>query len=552
MSGTPRGVDGRSPTLSHHKRKRHLRQPPKFNGGTNNLIERGHVAGYTGIEEYTEPRITTMPLRRQLLLFVLFVAVAAAMRFYRLGEWSFGFDEFFTTIETKVLMGERPIPPEHLQGGALKEADSPLLRLPRMIPVSYFIHWLDYRLFGEDEFGSRVLMAAIGSLSVGVIFVLALPILGQAGSLGLALLVLLWPEHVLQSQENRFYSQSFFFISVVLLLGGHVVVRRSTIAALWLGPTAFLMVLCHVLGGVAWGALLGGVVLDVTFRRFIAQEKEKIPWKLLAILGGWTVLLVLHVFFYVAPLAKGWNDDVTWGCTPLYACLAFGKAIGLPLFLLCGFGLAVGLADFRRHGGGYWACCAVVCGLAVILLPLRIVYNPWYTILFSLPFLAVAALFLERVYRFFADSGIPYGRGIGVFWLLACPLVQTQSLLSYYADGGRPDLRTAFHYVRDHWQEGDRLTGFWMGAAEWYIPEQKPRIPLRPFDTATRLQQILDDKVGGDGRLWIVVQSERGGLDRELCRWLSRNALFEIRFMKKRFDHIENNVEVFLYMPSGR
>ena len=109
-----------------------------------------------------------MSLQRQLLIFLLLVAAAGVMRFYRLGEWTFGFDEFFTPIETKAFMGDAPIPEKFLKGE--KEEDSPLLRLPKMLPVSYFIHWVDYRLFGEDEFGSRVLMAAIGSLGVGVVF----------------------------------------------------------------------------------------------------------------------------------------------------------------------------------------------------------------------------------------------------------------------------------------------------------------------------------------------------------------------------------------------
>jgi hypothetical protein len=488
------------------------------------------------------------------LIFLILVLSAGTLRFYRLDTWSFGFDELFTTLETKILFGETPVPDEYLHGGTVKPEETQYYRLPRLLCASYGVHRLDYLLFGEDEFGSRVLMAVLGSLSVGVIFLLAQPLIGNTSALILALLIMLLPEHIQNSQCNRFYIQSFFLISAVLLLGNYVTVNRSCVAAFWLGPLAVLMVLSNSFGGIIWAGLLGGFAADLLCSKNFGKAVNKsngtnssghlLP--VILLLTVWSVLLLGIFVFHIVPLAASWNGSSAWGYTPFHAVMAFVNIFGwtLALFSLLGIGLI--LVNLRIAGNAYWLTLVLVSGISVLLLPLKIIYNPLYGFVFTFPFLVTASLFIHEVYRLIRESAIPFRLLIAGSWVLFAVLLNFPPLLSYYQDGNRPDNRSAFQYVAEHWEDGDRLTGFLMGAAQYYISDKTPRIPLSPENTAEKLQKILDQETGGNGRLWIVLTSSRGGLDRNLRRWLSRHALFETQFTKKRFDYIENNIEVFL------
>lgn len=478
------------------------------------------------------------------VLFVLLVAIGTGMRFYKLGEWSFGYDERFTILEAHILMGDRDLPEQLLQNGKLKPEYTQYERLPRLVFASHLVHWLDYKLFGEGEFGSRCLMAVFGSFSIGVIFLLARPQWGTAGALILALLVLVWPDHVFQSQYNRFYIQPFFFLSILFLLGGRVAQDRSVSAAIWLGPTSILLVLSNAFGGVLWGILLGGLLVDLIFSRKTEPAKS-VLWPALWI-TCWSILLLALAFWHILPLAADWNQSAQWGYTPIHAVMAFVNSVSWPMFLLGMLGSLFLLVNIREPGFGYWAFSAAASVLCIALLPLKVVYNPFYGFLFAFPLFVTAAVLVERIYHYLAESEFPFARVVGVAWIGFTMLMSLPSLASYYKDGNRPDVRSAYRYIEQRWQPGDRMTGFSIGAADWYIPECQPKIPLGTFGTAEKLQRIIDEQQGGDGRLWIVITSFRGGPEQELLRWLGRYAVFEAKFGKKRYDYSENNVDVYL------
>ena len=116
------------------------------------------------------------------------------------------------------------------------------------------------------------------------------------------------------------------------------------------------------------------------------------------------------------------------------------------------------------------------------------------------------------------------------------------SLASHYVDGSRPDMRTAARYVEKNWQPGDRVAGFSMGLFGHYVPHCDPRIPL-PADA----RETLESLAAGKGRLWIVLQSARGGLSEDLRRWLGTRCSHELTVQRKRFDFPEYTVDVFLH-----
>lgn len=486
--------------------------------------------------------------------FLILIILAALLRFYHLGTWSFGFDELFTTLEAKILFGETPISNELLPNNVILE-ETQYYRLSRLLCVSHAVHRLDYLLFGENEWGARVLPAIIGSLNVGIIFLLAQPLFGNKTAFILALLVLLLPEHIQNSQLNRFYIQSFFFVSVVLLLGNHVAVNHSRTAAFWLGPAAILMVLSNSFGGIIWAGLLAGLFANFLFAKNSCNNNDnnsrcKNSFRniksIVFLLIVWSVLLFGIFIFHIVPLSVSWNDSSSWGYTPLHSAMAFVNSFGWTSMLFSFLGIWLLVVRFRTAANLYWLTLIFVSIISVLLLPLKIIYNPFYSFIFTFPFIVTTAIFLREIHQLVRESAMPYRSIVAEIWIFVAILVNVPVLLSYYQDGNRPDLRAAYQYVAEHWENGDQLTGFLMGAAEHYIPDKVPRIPLSPNNTAEKLQTILDQKLDDNHRLWIVLTSSRGGLDQNLRRWLSRHALFEIQFCKRRFDYSENSAEVFL------
>ena len=162
--------------------------------------------------------------------------IAGGLRFFRLGDYPFAGDELSTIAETQSLLEKHDGP-----------LTSQLDRLPHLIPLAYLTHALGYRLFGRDEFGSRVLMAILGTGGVVIVFLGLVPVFERWTATTTALLITVWPEHLLQSQENRFYITSWFFATLCMLLGAQAIQRRSAVWMLWACLAATAAVLTHTI-----------------------------------------------------------------------------------------------------------------------------------------------------------------------------------------------------------------------------------------------------------------------------------------------------------------
>lgn len=479
-------------------------------------------------------------------LFLLLVALAAALRFYKLGHWSFGFDEPYTIMETRLFWDNEPVP-EFMYSGDRFDADaSQFYRLPKLLVAGYFVHWIDLRLFGDDEFGSRFLMAVMGSLCVGIVYLLARPLFGCTASLVLALLLLFWPDHVLQSQNCRFYCQAFLLLSVLLLLGAHIAVRRSVAAACWAGPVAILLVLTHSFGGLIWGILLLALLFDFFLSKRSETESPGFPWKPAIILGLWSILLLGVAWFHIRPLAASWNSFSTSGTSPVQALISLISSLGWPYAVLCVPAFIYAVSRMREPGQGYWLFCLAGCLACVVALPLKIVYYPYYSFLFAFPFYVVFAVFVDRIYGRIVESNFALKRFTGLAFLLLIPCLNLPLLGAYFLDGGRYDYRSACRYINEHWRSGDRLTCFATLTVHQYIPELQPKIPLPKPDQDKNLQEIIDDDIEGSGRLWCIILSNRHEPNDDLRRCLSKNSEFRVRFGKQQFNFFVRDIEIYL------
>ncbi|MEA2432025.1 MAG: mannosyltransferase [Thermoleophilaceae bacterium] len=165
-----------------------------------------------------------MPRRRERLILAALAAVAAALRFTRIGHQSFWLDESYT-----VDLVQRPFG-DMLSGVASTESTPPLY---------YALAWLWAKVFGHGEAGLRSLSAVFGTLTVPVAWRAAREWFDSPrAGLVAAALVAVNPFFVWYSQEARSYSLLVLMAALSLLF----LARR---AYAWWAVTAALALLTH-------------------------------------------------------------------------------------------------------------------------------------------------------------------------------------------------------------------------------------------------------------------------------------------------------------------
>jgi hypothetical protein len=339
----------------------------------------------------------------------------------------------------------------------------------------------------------------------------------------------------------------------VLLLGGYVAVKRSVVAAIVLGVVSVVMVLSHSLAGIIWGIILIGLLISF----FVAEQTDRkniswrnfLPYKIILILGFWSIILLAILIMHIMPLARSWNNFPTSNVTSIHAVFGLVFNLGCFFSLLCVPSGLLLLHQFRKAGNAYWLTCTILCGLSIFFLPMKIPYLSHYNILFSFPFLVILALFIDWVGKLIIQSKINYRYNIYYAWIIFVLLANTPALISYYQDGNRYDWRAVCQYIREHWQAGDRIVCFPYDTDN-YISELEPKIIIRDKNENT-LNQLLEQNKDCAGNIWIPIVFNRYEPNENMRYWFYNNTKYQTRFTKKRYDFHVHSIELFLYSPQS-
>lgn len=451
--------------------------------------------------------------------------LAGGLRFYRLGAWPFFGDELATFNEAHAFLAD-----------SSGQEDSQITRISRLIPISYLVHNAGYVVFGRDEFGSRAMMAFLGSLQVLLVYVGLVGPLGFPTALASALLLAVWPEHIYQSQQNRFYMTAAFFSSLAMLAGAWAVQRRSLVFTSIACLAAFAAILSHTLQGVVLGGLFGSILMAGWACR------QPIPRVCLGAVFGASALAGGFLVFYLLPRVRGWNAGEGWGADAGHSLLASIYELGWPVALLAGFG-AISVVRQRDGQGWYWLAWAGLWAAASMILPLIVVYHPAYIFPLTLGAIVLAGYGAGQVCSHLHRQTPT----LGVAWLGVIAALNLPSLLSYYSDGSRHDYRVAAQFIENHWQQGDQVAAVAPGALRRYAEVCQDAVSLRTWDPLPDLKELSLSP----HRLWIVIPSDRPGKPEALRRWLGTQCTQQLEFRPRRYDYRENVVEVYLYIPQN-
>ncbi|MGB9775830.1 MAG: glycosyltransferase family 39 protein [Anaerolineae bacterium] len=379
-------------------------------------------------------------------------------------------------------------------------------------------------LWGDSEAGLRLVPLIGGILALPLFYRLARRMLGPLGAwLGTAMLGWSQPLIYYASEVKPYATDALTAIAACALalplIEGSAADRPSYRRLLLTGVLGTLMPWfsypsAFVLGGLAL-AMLGGPLLRRQYRRALRMTIPPLLWglSLLALYGA--VLRpglrdpFLRTFWreFFAPFPPRSLTDLYWYLQAWFDFLVF--AGGLPFYGLATFAWLAGsitLWQARRRAPAMalilpFFGAAVASALKLYPLYIRV-------ILFAVPpaFLLIACGG-EAIYRALA----PHSRAIaivGVALLVLHPFYRSLSVLS--APWVNEEVRPAIQYIRDHWQEGDRVYVY-HGAAPMFA-YYAPRFGL---DDPTLYQMgrasngdfaVLQDDVArlSPGRVWAL------------------------------------------------
>jgi len=455
--------------------------------------------------------------RWPLLLLLVFLALGAATRFYRI-DWSFSDDDTSSLAEARSLV-EKPF---FLAQVGYHDQQ------PRAQPVSHLLQAGAFRLFGESEAGARTGGAIAGTLSILLTVLLVYRLAGGSAAVILGAALMLWPWHLGHSQSTRVYMYAFLFVSVSLLSAALAWDRNSMKWGALSGMFSALAVSSH----------LSAILLPLGLTGFVAAEclRHRNPLAKRALLGYVLVggpLLVGSCFLGWLAM-HAWAGQQDWGYSVPHTVFGLAYNLGWSFALLS----VIGWMWAWRRGRALDRMCASVAAVAFIasiICPSVVSFRPDYLFTVTLAFMVLASGTIAVMYGELRKRSLAFAAGT-VAVLLALPV---PSFLSYYQDGDRQDYRAAAHFIEEHRQTGDIVAADNPGALGYYLA-----VPVE--GVSSKCVEALESLSAGSKRVWYVCRYAREEPPGWVDQWFWQHAVRMLRLKKARFDYHENILDVYL------
>ena len=470
------------------------------------------------------------------LLLLGIIALAFALRFWRLGDWGFDSDEIFMLRDS---IDIRP-------------------RNPR--PLMYLMnHYLVGRFLPLDEFSLRLLPALFGVLGIPVFYFMARRLVGARAALYGAFLLAVSGLHIYYSQFARYWTL-VFMLCAIYPYAIYIGFRDRNRAALILGiVTGALAMLAHPASVLPAGGLALWI-LGTYMRRVrpagLWREKS-VRWGAL-VLG----LLAVAVAVRFIPLLRAWvvqrqtiprgefllHLPVTPGVKQLLYISAYVESLSLPLALTGALGIYLLWERRERPLALLLACMFLFPITFLVLLSFRTPVSTFYLVP-TLPIMFIGAgVLLDHV------AGVDWG--LRPKWLLAAVMsiliiaTGAPTLISQYRDGRRYDFRGAANWLEERLAPGDVVFSDQSEVMTYYLQGREARRlvaePALLSEVAREVRQAPDG-----GSLWIVAPYSAQGGHRTnprlggLKSWIYDNCRLRQAVGVARLDFRVNELQIY-------
>jgi Dolichyl-phosphate-mannose-protein mannosyltransferase len=441
------------------------------------------------------------------LLVTLITVLAAFLRFYKLGAWSFWGDEVFT-------LGSKP-------DGFIQSLSTSLIHATTGV-------------LGVNEWNARLIPALVGIITIPIFYFIVSRLFGSSVGLISSALLAVSTWHIYWSQTARFYALLLLFYSVALF---------SFYLALERNRPWLLLFSLILLGFAAQERMLALVLIPVVVSYLIVllilrfEKPAGLNFKNLAIY--FTPGLVVAIFI-AGPFAGNLNAWITGfgriNNTPLWLFSGFIYYVGFPIACMASFG-AIFLLRKKDRAGLFFGLAAIV-PLFVIMVVSTFQFSANRYFFISLTsWITLASLATYELMR--QQKGEARLLAIGVLVLLLGTSLSEDYLYYRYQNGNRGDYRSAFEFIQERQNQGDLVFSGEPDVGDYYLGQQTFYIGNFEEEALKREHR----------RAWFVTDMNTAELFPQQLAWIEENARqvanFDVPVRGRTF-----KMRVYLYDPA--
>lgn len=447
----------------------------------------------------------------QYFLLILITLLAAILRFYRLGEWSFWGDEVFTV------------------GGREDGFNYTIARQS----LSLWLIQTVVSIQGVNEWNARLVPALIGLISIPILYLLVKRMFNATAGLVTALLLAVSPWHLYWSQNARFYTALLLFYTLALFV-------------FYLGieedKPRYLLISLGLLGLAAKERLLALFFIPVVLAYLVLLKilplEKPAGFRLRNLLVFALPALVLGLFFaspYLHNLS-GWFDGFGYvNNSPFWIVAGVVYYVGPPIVCLAIAGAFYYLRQKNR--------AALLLGLGAIVPLLGVAaistfhYSANRYVFISLTSWIVLAS-IATTDLFFQTKKDARMLPIGILLLLILQPLGENALYYGYQNGNRDNWKAAFEIVQAQRMESDLVVSANRELGNYYLGSET---------MGWRNLALSSIEEGGE-RVWFVEDNVAYQAFPHVHRWLEQNAqlvaVLDVHFLARNF-----RMRVYLYEP---
>lgn len=466
----------------------------------------------------------------QYALLAVITLLAAALRLYNLGEWSFWFDEVSTLNRTLVHYADF----ETIIRTSIAH---------KFLPLSIILTSGALNLFGVSEWSARLVPALFGIISVPVFYFPTKKIFGwQVGLLAVFLLAIS-PWHIYWSQNARFYTSLLFFFTLALF-AFYFAIEHDRPLFILIAYLLTYLALSERLGGFWIGPVIVCYLILLKVAPFEKPPGFR-PRNILLILIlpviSMGIIEIISLATTGSPrfLTASFFTDLDFFFTsplsdPVRLLYHITFKISFPVIFVGFFG-GIYLLARKNRAGLFFLVSALLPIILLALLQPFVHTRDRYVFVTLFSWLILTAVAVRELFAHLKDDTRILAVSIPL--LLVATAVGASMLYYGLNNGDRRDWKAAFDLVQERAAEGDVVVSFWPKLTGYYLGEEG-------MDWETISPEIITNS---NHRYWFVLDSLTIWQNLPMKSWLTENAqLIDVYYLRVTEDLA---LRIYLYDP---
>ena len=424
----------------------------------------------------------------QYLLLAIITLLAGVLRFYKLGEWSFWYDEIFSLRDVARIF------------------EFPLVN-------QQFSRWLIYAAtsaLGTTEFNARLVPALIGTISVPILYFPTRKISNAPTAMLFAVFLAISPWHIYWSQNTRFYTTLLLFYTLSLFLVYFAFEEDKpwylVFALLFFGLAIMEREFAAILVPVVAAYLIGIKILP------FKKPPGLRPKNILILLVPIILIVIVGSYNFLANPEK-WVEGFGWiNNNPIWILSGIIFYVGIPFICIGLLAMIYFLLD-KDRGAFLLATAAILPAAAIIIMSMFQYTANRYVFVTLIPWLIMSALGTWELFK--QNRGRSWILVAGVLLVLLMFPMGENVLYYQYQNGNRDDWKGAFQLVNERRQPGDLVIVTEPGMGDYYLDEEIVK------DFSDLDYKNLPDS---DHRYWFIEDNNLGEKDPDILDWVEDNS----------------------------